>query len=671
MNAAHRRTDRRGNAPIDLIAAIHARSKATDLLLVSTGRPGGVQAALRNEAISGGGGFTDDQLTEFLEHHVTRPSYNEADATTRLSHLLGVAASVSSSLELDDVLRGACSAARDILRVSHAAIALFATDLISGTVKAEHPAFGAKGTSISVLDVPAAMRVIETGQLVEIPRDELANQLGTLGRRIDISRAASMLIAPIRARARVIGCMAVSVTRRSRRFRHDERVLCEGLASLAGVAVENSRLYHEARKRGDLLEKLRRTTLALTEHVDREDLLRRIIRGAVDLMKASGGGIYNYDATAGTLTIIADHNRPQHLGRVLRVGEGLAGELVRTQSPFIAEPDYGHSTRRAIRVFPDDSFGSVLEVLLTWENEVTGVLYVDDATGRVFAEDEIQLLRMHAEQAAVALAHNSSPQGLGPIQAATEILELGVTEFEVGVTELDQRLAQIASQAAHLLNAESAGVFLVPEPGVLSLEASFGHSPGRFDKGKRLLIRPNAGLTGHIAFEGKPFREHGDRLTNHSAVRNPRPGHLAFGSCCSLVALPLFTRSGGERRLKALLRLENKRGSDGRPSPQVGFTEADEQALRLFGEFVTIAIANAELVAALRVKQRRSDRRNQLSGRLQQVMEQLQPEQDLKALQGAIVREALNLIDGSAALPVCLSPGEGAARTDLRHRTCT
>jgi GAF domain-containing protein len=633
--------DRRGNANIELMAAIHSRSKVTDLLLVSQGRPGSIQATLRTEAFSGAGGFTDDQLADLLQRR-THASYNESDATTRLSHLLSVAASVSSSLELDEVLRGACWAATDLLRAPHAAIALFAADLTSGAVKAEHPAFGARGTPVAVLDVPAAMRIIESGLLLEIPRNELAVQLGILGRQIDISRVASMLIAPIRVRSRVIGCMAVSVTRQARRFRHDERVLCEGLASLAGVAVENSRLYHEARKRGDQLETLRRTTMALTEYVDREELLRRIIRGAVGLVQASGGGIYSYDAVAGTLTIAADHQRPEHLGRTLRVGEGLAGELVRTQSPFVVEPDYRNSPRRASSVFPENSFGSVLEVLLTWENQVTGVLYVDDVAGRAFGEDDIQLLRLHAEQAAVALAHNSASPQPSPIQAAAEILDLGVTE-------LDQRLAQIASLAAHLLTAESAGVFLVPEPGVLSLEASFGHSEGRFDKGKRLLIRPNAGLTGHIAFEGKPFREHGDRLIRHHAVRNPQPRHLAFGTCCSLVALPLFTRVGGERRLKALLRLENKLGADGRPSPHVGFTDADEQALRLFGEFVTIAIANAELVAALRDKQERSDRRNQIAGRMQGVMARLQPDQDLKALQRALVRDAVDLIDGSAA----------------------
>src|SRR4051812_3597727 len=139
----------------------------------------------------------------------------------------------------------------------------------------------------------------------------------------------------------------------------------------------------------------------------------------------------------------------------------------------------------------------------------------------------------------------------------------------------DELLDQIAGSAVEVLAAETCGVFLVRD-GELSLEASIGHRDGGFEKGRlRLKIRPGHGLTGHIASEKRLFNKHGEELKNHRAVAR-EPVHTLSGRCDSLLALPLLRKSDGSGDLVGLLRVDNKKGEDGTPSPTLHFDSEDE-----------------------------------------------------------------------------------------------
>lgn len=166
---------------------------------------------------------------------------------------------------------------------------------------------------------------------------------------------------------------------------------------------------------------------------------------------------------------------------------------------------------------------------------------------------------------------------------------------------LDDLLARIASSAVEVLAAETCGVFLIRDD-QLSLEASIGHREGGFEKGKRLQIRSGHGLTGHIAYERRLFNKHGEELKNHPAVAHESV-HTLSGRCESLLALPLLRKRDGSGNLVGLLRVDNKRGEDGNPSPTLYFDSEDEWILTLFGDAALVAIENAELLARLKEQQ--------------------------------------------------------------------
>jgi PAS domain S-box-containing protein len=182
---------------------------------------------------------------------------------------------------------------------------------------------------------------------------------------------------------------------------------------------------------------------------------------------------------------------------------------------------------------------------------------------------------------------------------------------------LDDRLNLILRHVTQILDAEAAAIFLVKRPGFLSLEASYGHRDGGFQRGKQFPItsRRGAGLTGYIARTGKLFNAYGEDLVTHWATSGKEPDHVASGNCYSLTAIPLKRVVGKNEKLVGLLKVENKKDTDGQPKSDVSFTEEDEWILSIFAETVVICLENAELY------ERTSDRLEKKVANLQAIQE--------------------------------------------------
>ncbi len=344
-----------------------------------------------------------------------------------------------------------------------------------------------------------------------------------------------------------------------------------------------------------------RITLAITAQLDRDTLLKEIVKEAVEFFDAEGAGIYEYHAKQEELILVADHFRSANVvGVRLKLGEGMAGRLVAEGKPFMIVDDYAAWSGRAVVYQEHSPFGAVIEVLLTWQNEIIGVLYVDRSTDRPFANENVELLRLFADQAAIVLSAADLVAKNANLLTRLELLSKASNAIisQLAGGSLDAVLDLIVTQAASILNAESCGILLVRRPGYLTLEASYGHRPGGFDKGRELPIisGPGSGLTGHIASEGRLCNLCGDALTNHH-TRKGEPPHVSSGECRSLLAIPLFERRSSGLQLVGLLRVDNKLGlSHGTPSC---FTREDEWVATLFADMAIAAIASAGLVELL------------------------------------------------------------------------
>jgi signal transduction histidine kinase len=104
-----------------------------------------------------------------------------------------------------------------------------------------------------------------------------------------------------------------------------------------------------------------------------------------------------------TLELVVSHNLPRdYTGTLLHLGEGLSGRIAQTGKPMMVD-DHLHWDGRA-GVYADIQTRRVLGVPLKVGDRVIGVINVaDDQKVGPFDEDQVRLLSLFADQAAVAV----------------------------------------------------------------------------------------------------------------------------------------------------------------------------------------------------------------------------------------------------------------------------
>ncbi|MCP4426403.1 MAG: GAF domain-containing protein, partial [Chloroflexi bacterium] len=377
--------------------------------------------------------------------------------------------------------------------------------------------------------------------------------------------------------------------------------------------IANAQLLKETQQRAEQLESVRQTTLALTSNLNRESLLEMIIREAIQLLGGKSGGIDVFYPDCDCLKIVAEYGRAANsIGQTIPVGKGIAGTLVKNADPYLIVDDYYQWSQRIETFASKREFGSVLAVKLQWQDRIVGALYVDDAVGRKFTEQDAQLLRLFADHAAIALVNaDYLAQDIAKLRRLEKLSQISreiMSNLEN--VPLDARLNLIARHAAEILQAEACSILLIKRPGYLSFEAAYGYIRGGIKKGREFAIRSGkrTGLTGHIAYRGELFNAHGDGLVNHFAAKGIEKPYVVSGQCYSMLAIPLKTKNEGGEQLIGLLRLDNKKNRDGEINPNLYFDQEDEWIANLFVNAVVAAIENAELIQQLSEQKEYRDR---------------------------------------------------------------
>jgi PAS domain S-box-containing protein len=145
------------------------------------------------------------------------------------------------------------------------------------------------------------------------------------------------------------------------------------------------------------------TSLEVAETGDAMQILRTVLIRAADLLGAPMGGVYLMDDAAKELELAVTHNLPaEFLGLRLRFGEGLSGKIAES-GEAMAVNDYGAWEGRHAG-YDGAGFRRVLGAPLRRGTQVIGVINItDDRRTDPFEQDEIRILQLFADQAAIAL----------------------------------------------------------------------------------------------------------------------------------------------------------------------------------------------------------------------------------------------------------------------------
>ncbi|OQR60725.1 two-component system sensor kinase [Streptomyces maremycinicus] len=206
---------------------------------------------------------------------------------------------------------------------------------------------------------------------------------------------------PIRAHGEVLGEFCLAEKRDGRPFDDRDVDTARVLATEAGTALGNARLYAAAQRRERWIDGSVAVTTALLSGGDTHDALQVVAEQARGL-SGSAAGVVLLPADEGGLEIVAvAADRPSTmLGEVVPPDSEIIAELLRGQAVFVVDAAGDPRTLTA----STRGYGPIMLLPLRSDARVLGALAMLRARGqRPFGEDERAAAVQFASQAALAL----------------------------------------------------------------------------------------------------------------------------------------------------------------------------------------------------------------------------------------------------------------------------
>lgn len=248
----------------------------------------------------------------------------------------------------------------------------------------------------------------------------------------------SFLGAPVKARGKVFGNIYLTEKQGAAEFDAEDEAALLVLATQAGIAIENARLYEEAQRRGRWLEALREISSAILADADIDGVLQTIARRARELVGASTAIIVNPqgDAESGSLTIkVADGAHAEELRNLPVPMQGsVSGDVIQSgQTRILA--DSSKDTRTYQPMIALGQMGPMVMVPLLARGRPFGTLAVANMIGgTVFDDQDVQLIETFAVQASVALEYGRTQRELKRLAVLDERERIG-RELHDGVIQ--------------------------------------------------------------------------------------------------------------------------------------------------------------------------------------------------------------------------------------------
>ncbi|HIE39727.1 MAG TPA: GAF domain-containing protein, partial [Anaerolineae bacterium] len=355
-----------------------------------------------------------------------------------LSALNRVTSAVSRSLELEEVLREAL------------AQVLTLTGFEVGLISLVRPATGQMYLAVHRgLPEPLVRRLLEAGMGGTLC--DLVYQLGETVAVEDLAQGApadvgglvemglrSYLGVPLESKGEVLGTLCA--------FGHTSRSISPGTQSLmqavgqqVGVAVENARLFEEARLHAEELAVLNDLGQALTTRLDVEEVLEETYRGVSRLLDATNFYIALYDPDSESVSFpLSTEDGERVQWRPRRMGQGLTEYIIRNRRPVLIKEDLPERlTEMGIEMIGQTAL-SWMGVPLMIGNRVLGVMAIQSYTApQAYDEHDLDLLVAIASQTAIAIQNAHLFEETQAALAETEKLYEAIAELNAAQTYPD------------------------------------------------------------------------------------------------------------------------------------------------------------------------------------------------------------------------------------------
>jgi PAS domain S-box-containing protein len=392
-----------------------------------------------------------------------------AERTRELSTLLDVTHNVSSTLELQPLLRVILDQLKAVVDYDGASVLVLEDDMLQlvayrGPIAQEN----ALNIRFALADAGANRAVIEQCEPLAIGDVRGGGPLAaafqaTAGASLDTTfeYVHSWLGVPLAVKGNVVGM--ISLDHRETDYYTDQHCrLALAFANQVAVTLENARLYRAAEKRADEAQTLFNVQQAITSRLEREELLQLIADEARRLTGARRAAILmlNEDVPAVLeMTVLSGYPDDALLGYQVPLHGSLTGHALREGRAFRSNgeqngtPLYEEIVRRT-------GSRSLLAVPFTAGDRPSGVIVVADEDASGFDDDDERIVQMLASGAVIALENADLFEAEHERRRVAESLRDVLSRLNANLP-LPETLHFIVEQAMRVLGASAGIVFSV------------------------------------------------------------------------------------------------------------------------------------------------------------------------------------------------------------------
>ncbi|HET9590852.1 MAG TPA: GAF domain-containing protein, partial [Anaerolineales bacterium] len=406
------------------------------------------------------------------------------------------AAAISSTLDLDHVMKDILKALKQVIHYDSASVFLQEGDWLRLAVGHgfDHPeniinlTFRADDTLFQQIRDTKRPLIIE-----DIRNDGRFHNWG------ETSKVRGWMATPLMTRGEVIGCITLD-SFESGTYNDSISDTAMAFASQAAAAIENARLFDEQRRRSQIIETLAEVANDVATTRDVIPALDRIAQRALELLHANQIAIYLVQEDNLTLKTVTAHGRYRNelLSYTRRIGEGITGDVFLKGKPEIIN-NTQEDPRRVVVPGTPEELETLMSAPLILRGKPIGVINAwRPKENGLFNESELNFLVSIAHQASICIESGRLFQEtIRQAQEAAAIAEVG--RDISGTLQLDVVLERIASYAMNLLNAETSAVYLAdPSTATLRAIAALGRDSEQI---KKQPVPIGSGILGQIAMQ--------------------------------------------------------------------------------------------------------------------------------------------------------------------------
>jgi signal transduction histidine kinase len=321
----------------------------------------------------------------------------------RVRSLLEAVVAVGSNLDLDTVLHRIVQAAAALVNARYGALGVIAP----GSQLAEFITVGLDGDQAAAIDhLPEGHGVL--GELIKHPEPlrlhDISAHPGSYGFPDGHPPMRTFLGVPIRIRTEVFGHLYLTEKADGADFDDEDEAVVAALAAAAGVAIENARLFDEARRQQRWLRGTADITRQLLSGTEPAEVLDHVTELARQI---SGADLVVLALPASGSQLVIEHaagdGADEAVGLVLPLSHSVSGIVLQSGKPLVLT-DFSSDERAAPVAREHLQLGPTVVVPLGAPGNVRGILTAGRRAGSLpLAPQAVEVLITFAAQAGVGI----------------------------------------------------------------------------------------------------------------------------------------------------------------------------------------------------------------------------------------------------------------------------